>query len=29
MGHVAGVGVCGRGQAYGMDGNMWWGGGMW
>ena len=28
-GHVAGVGVCGRGQAYGMDGNMCWGEGMW
>ena len=22
-GHVAGVGVCGRGQAYGIDGDMW------
>ena len=35
-GHVAGVGVCGRGQAYGIDGDMWqvlghvaWCGGMW
>ena len=35
-GHMAVVGVCGRGQAYGMDGDMWQGkihmvgcGGMW